>query len=253
MTISKKANARNGLVGLYNLGNTCYMNSSIQCLSNCYELTKFFLEQKFKFINKIEDKNPLGTEGRLVMAYAKLINEMWNLEHSPVKPDMFKRILGEYAPQFQGYGQHDSHECINTVLDLMGEDLYRKGKKPYVDMDVKEGQEEELASYEAWNKHLLRNESIITDLFHGQFKSTVNCSKCDRVSITFDPYMAISVAIPGSKKQTKFFYIPYDLKDGYVNNTGTFSARASDSMAEMRKELHRKFDLDPSGYIITKV
>lgn len=166
---------------------------------------------------------------------------------------MFKRILGEYAPQFQGYGQHDSHECINTVLDLMGEDLYRKGKKPYVDMDVKEGQEEELASYESWNKHLLRNESIITDLFHGQFKSTVNCSKCDRVSITFDPYMAVSVAIPGPRKNTKFFYIPYDLKDGYVNNTGTFSARASDTMAEMRKGLHKKFELEPSSYIITKV
>ena len=85
----------------------------------------------------------------------------------------------------------------------MGEDLYRKGKKPYVDMDVKEGQEEELASYESWNKHLLRNESIITDLFHGQFKSTVNCSKCDRVSITFDPYMAILLPIPGAKKSTK--------------------------------------------------
>ena len=51
---------------------------------------------------------------------------------------MFKRILGEYAPQFAGWGQHDSHECINTVLDLMGEDLYRKGKKPYVEFDEKE-------------------------------------------------------------------------------------------------------------------
>jgi len=46
----------------------------------------------------------LGTEGRLVMAYAKLINEMWNLNGSVVTPSMFKRILGEYAPIFAGYG-----------------------------------------------------------------------------------------------------------------------------------------------------
>jgi len=65
--------------------------------------------------------------------------------------------------------------------------------------------------------------------------------------------MAVSVAIPGPRKNTKFFYIPYDLKDGYVNNTGTFSARASDTMAEMRKGLHKKFELEPSSYIITKV
>jgi ubiquitin C-terminal hydrolase len=48
-------------------------------------------------------KNPLGTEGRLVMAYAKTLNEMWNQSDSSVRPDMFKRILGEYAQQFQGY------------------------------------------------------------------------------------------------------------------------------------------------------
>ena len=54
------------------------------------------------------------------------------MRSNSVAPQMFKRILGEYAPTFAGYGQHDSHECINSILDLMGEDLYRKGKKPYV-------------------------------------------------------------------------------------------------------------------------
>lgn len=54
------------------------MNSSLQCLSNTYELTKFFLDEKFKYMMEMEVKNPLGTEGRLVMAYAKTLNEMWN-------------------------------------------------------------------------------------------------------------------------------------------------------------------------------
>ena len=101
------------------------------------------------------------------MAYAKLINEMWNMDSQSIAPNLFKRILGEYATQFQGFGQHDSHECINTILDLMGEDLYRKGKKPYVQIDEVGDLPEEEAANEAWNKHLLRNESIITDLFHG--------------------------------------------------------------------------------------
>ena len=105
------------------------------------------------------------------MAYAKTLNEMWNGDSNVVTPDMFKRILGQYATQFQGFGQHDSHECINTVLDFLGEDLYRKGKKPYIDMDEPENLDQEAAAQDAWNRHLYRNESIITDLFHGQFNN----------------------------------------------------------------------------------
>ena len=46
---------------------------------------------------------------------------------------MFKRILGQYNAIFDGYGQHDSQECINTILDFMSEDLYKHEKKPYVE------------------------------------------------------------------------------------------------------------------------
>lgn len=235
VTLARAKNSKNGKVGLTNLGNTCYMNSSLQCLSNSYELTRFFLNGLFKSLVDREVKNPLGTEGRLVMAYAKTLSEMWNSDSSVVRPDMFKRILGEYAQQFQGYGQHDSHECINTVLDLLGEDLYRKGKKPYVEDNDKEGQEEEEAAFEAWNKHLLRNESVITDLFHGQFKSTVNCSKCDRVSVTFDPLMTIMLPIPAKKDKIDCFFLPYNIKDGYINHKVNFMLRGTDPVQSLRE------------------
>jgi ubiquitin C-terminal hydrolase len=152
-----------------------------------------------------------------VKAYSKLMGEMWNMANHSVAPTLFKRILGEYAPTFAGYGQHDSHECIGAILDLMGEDLYRKGKKPYVEIDEKPNQPEEEVAQEAWHKHLVRNESIITDLFHGQFKSTVQCSQCERISITFDPMTSLMVPIPTPKQKREFFFIPFNVSENYIN------------------------------------
>ena len=81
----------------------------------------------------------------------------------------------------------------------MSEDLYKKEKKPYVEQNESEGKSDVTDSKEAWNKHILRNESIICDLFHGQFKSTLECALCKRISITFDPFLMIALPIPSTK------------------------------------------------------
>jgi ubiquitin C-terminal hydrolase len=108
-----------------------------------------------------------------------------------IRPDVFKRMLGQFNTVFEGYGQHDSQECINTVLDFMHEDLYRKDKKPYVENNEADGKSDQEASVESWNKHVYRNESIILDLFFGQYKSQTNCNQCDRISIVFDPFLMV--------------------------------------------------------------
>lgn len=121
-----------GAVGLSNLGNTCFMNSMLQCLSNTEILSRYFLNRRHE--GEINADNVLGTRGRLAQVYAKLLEDMWSGEYITVVPTEFKRVIGQFAPQFAGYQQHDSQELMNFLLDGLHEDLNRVKHKPYIEV-----------------------------------------------------------------------------------------------------------------------
>ena len=108
------------------------MNSGLQCLSNIPELTKFFLFGLYK--SQINKSNPMGMGGKLAQAYATLIKEMWQGSDGKTAPSDLKRTLGSRISRFSGYGQQDSAELVNYILDLIHEDLNRVTKKPYIEM-----------------------------------------------------------------------------------------------------------------------
>ena len=77
-------------------------------------------------------------------------------------------------------------------------------------MDIKEkspNESDEVAAKRFWDFHKLRNDSIIVDLFNGQYRSTITCPDCHRVSITYDPYMSVSLNIPKRVKR-EIYVIP---------------------------------------------
>uniref|UniRef100_A0A6Q2ZD85 Ubiquitin carboxyl-terminal hydrolase 4 n=1 Tax=Esox lucius TaxID=8010 RepID=A0A6Q2ZD85_ESOLU len=189
-----------GLCGLSNLGNTCFMNSALQCLSNASPLTEYFLDDRYEA--EINRENPLGMRGEIAEAYADLVKQMWLSRSSYVAPRTFKTQVGRFAPQFSGYQQQDSQELLAFLLDGLHEDLNRVKKKPYLALQDAAGRPDEIVAKEAWTNHRLRNDSIIVDIFHGLFKSTLVCPECAKVSVTFDPFCYLTLPLPMKKDRT---------------------------------------------------
>ena len=191
-----KPYSNKGIIGLYNLGNTCYMNSAIQCLSNTEDLTKYFLYNFYE--QEINYTNNLGSHGVLVNVYANLIKQLWIEEgKKAINPNKFRYYVGKQIPQFMPLNQQDSHEFLSLFLDNLHEDLNRISNKPY--LEIKEQQKDESdynASLRWWNYHKSRENSIITDLFHGQFKCIITCPKCFLQVINYDPFMFLGLSIP---------------------------------------------------------
>lgn len=228
--------SRMGKVGLQNLGNTCYMNSGLQCLSNTKKLTNFILEDSY--LNDINTENILGSKGELINEYAALIKEMWYGTSTYVSPWGVKKAFSDFAKQFMGYHQQDSQEMLGFLIDGIHEDLNRVKVKPYVEDPTFQGITEQEYANKFWENHLKRNNSVIVDLMHGQYRSEVECPDCFKVSLTFDPFLMVTLPIPERElKNYEFIYI--DLSEsikGKVNmlkgsSAGQVRARACELLS----------------------
>ncbi|KAJ3716264.1 hypothetical protein DFJ43DRAFT_1134617 [Lentinula guzmanii] len=176
-----------GTSGLKNMGNTCYMNAPIQCLSATVPFSRFFTgEYPFLQVDlktAINYMNKMNSQGQLTRAFSRL------------------RTLCSLNAQYIGTSQHDSQEFLSFLLDGIHEDTNRiMTRKPLTRTPEEEERLENLpqqiaGEYE-WQVWRQSNDSIIVDFFQGMFRNQLRCMRCEKTSTTYNPFSILSLPVP---------------------------------------------------------
>uniref|UniRef100_A0A669CNV0 Ubiquitin carboxyl-terminal hydrolase n=1 Tax=Oreochromis niloticus TaxID=8128 RepID=A0A669CNV0_ORENI len=162
-----------GLVGLRNLGNTCFMNSILQCLSNTLELRDYCLRNCH-----ITDLNNNCRSNTAL------------IEVETVPVDLLKSSKNVFL-----YSQQDAQEFLRFLLDGLHNEVNRVTVRPKVSVLDFDHLADDEKGRRMWNMYLAREDSKVVDLFVGQLKSSLTCTACGFRSTVFDPFWDLSIPI----------------------------------------------------------
>ncbi|XP_016301169.1 ubiquitin carboxyl-terminal hydrolase 2-like, partial [Sinocyclocheilus anshuiensis] len=158
LSVFQNSKSAQGLVGLRNLGNTCFMNSILQCLSNTQSLRDYCLHN----YHRRDLNNNNRTNTALMEEFAKLIQTMWTSSSSEaVSPSEFKTQIQRYAPRFVGYNQQDAQEFLRFLLDGLHNEVNRVTVRPRGNMEDFDHLPDEEKGKKMWAKYLEREDSKI--------------------------------------------------------------------------------------------
>ena len=161
--------------GIFNLGNTCYVNAALQVLSNCEPLRQYFLSTKFFSI----DSFSLHFANILMHLYQGSATKGSMAERSNVVyPFAFVRKIKIADARFQGNDQHDSQEFIDFLLDALHEEI-AKENLPFAPSPIPTSPR-----------------SVISTTFTGSMKNEIECLCCHTISGLKEDFFNVSVELP---------------------------------------------------------
>ena len=170
--------------GLQNIGQTCYMNATIECLSNIKKITDVLLENYGRF--DVNNKP-------LTSTYSNLLFDLFFSGKKYISPEIFKNIIGELNPLFQGMHAADAKDLLFFLIEKLHSELNpelpnkSKSQKNFYQLEL-ESQNENITLQNFMNDFKLKNNSIISDTFYGIIRTKMKCNGCGLIKYSFQTF-----------------------------------------------------------------
>ena len=207
-----------GLSGLANLGNTCFLNSTMQILSHTYELNDFLNKETYK--QRLNHK----IDSLLLIEWDNLRKTLWE-NNNIIAPNKFVQIVQKIAynknqETFTGYNQNDMPEFLIFVIDCFHNAISRHVSMTIAG-EVKDGRDKiALKCFETIKQMYEKDYSEFWSMFYGiQVSQLIDNNTNQLLSMTPEPYFIINLPIPTNNKAPNIFdcfdlYVEHELLDG---------------------------------------
>ena len=174
------------LVGLENIGGKCFINATLQCLSQTKDLTKYFLNKKNEeriINNNISSKNK--NDSQLAPVYLELIQKLWEINgEKKYSPNKFNDTLYNISPIFQNAKAVGPKDLVVFILEQLHKELKKDNNNDNSNNSQNSqtiNQYDELSALNYFINEFKNNSSVISDIFFGVNETNTICLNCKNI------------------------------------------------------------------------
>lgn len=192
-------------IGLANLGNTCFLNATLQALRLSPPIGEIFLGANDTSVVRRTDSK----KREMASAFQTLMRDFWS---TPVAegscPTLVARgFLHSMHIQLRENDEHwyrpgqqaDAAEALQYIMDSLHDAMYKRVKMEIVGSVGITGGEElsQVKAIQSWTDFFSKEYSPIVQNFNGQTQICIQCSACGYKSERYEPWLMIKAPIPG--------------------------------------------------------
>ena len=188
-------------LGLQNVGATCYMNSTLQCLIHIKELSEILLSAFYL-------KYPLGNSNlcekhKLTLEYVNILKQVFFPKfygnQSPCfAPYKFKELVGELNPLFCGINANDAKDLLQFIIERMHSEV-KMAMQFFMDYNIDQTDEMQTKQY-FYYSYVYQNNSPFLSYLFGIIKIKTECLNCHTIKYNFQTYNLLYFPLKESKR-----------------------------------------------------